>query len=452
MSAPQTSLLDLWEETLAELHNRAPRASLETWLKNILPLSLEADVVSLGVPSQFAREWLENGYTEVIEEALTNVADREMRVRFVVHEPLREAQGPARLEGEGGEEKEQVFQSNPLNRKYTFENFVVGQSNRFAHASALAVATDPGRKYNPLFIHGGVGLGKTHLMQAIGHYIRERKRDCHIVYVPGETFVYHVVASIRENKTDLFRKKYRSVEIWLVDDVQFIAAKERTEAEFFHTFNALYETHKQIVVTSDCPPKDLQLINDRLRSRFEWGLIADIGPPDFETRMAILQKKLEHQQVSIPNEVLEYIANLIQCNIRVLEGALLKVLAHASLNEGKRTAAEAAEALRDYAEAGTPFRITIERVMEHVCQHFGVEPAQLTGSRRSKNVVLPRQTAMYLCRELTDHSLPDIGRAFERDHSTVIHAHGRIRDMMNEDPLFARMVEDLIRKIQHENP
>jgi len=427
---------------------------VETWLKNIVPLTLEGEEMVLGVPSEFARDWLERGYTEVIEEAIAGVLGREVRVRFSVHAAaqMEERPRPAEVVEQAEAEPDLGFYSIPLNRKYTFENFVVGDSNRFAQAAALAVATNPGRKYNPLFVHGGVGLGKTHLMQAIGHYARERHTQNQVVYVPGETFVYHVVSSIRENKTDLFRKKYRSVDIWLVDDVQFIAAKERTEAEFFHTFNALYETHKQIVITSDCPPRDLQLVNDRLRSRFEWGLIVDIGPPDLETRVAILQKKLESHGTSLPYEVLHHIAALVPANIRVLEGALLKVLAVASMTDSPLTLEAAQEALRDYVQAGTPFRITLEQVMKAVCEQFGVSLDEMTGRTRSKQLVVPRQIAMYISREMTDHSLPDIGRAFKRDHSTVIHAHAKVRDLLQEDPVFAKMIEELMEKIQHAHP
>ena len=458
MSASQSDLEQIWGDVLADLHTQAPKASMETWLKNIVPLSLGEEEVVLGVPSEFARDWLERGYTEVMEEAVAGVLGREVRVRFVVHPAaaMREAPSASRAPSAQApaqqEDDDLGFGSIPLNRKYTFENFVVGDSNRFAQAAALAVATNPGRKYNPLFVHGGVGLGKTHLMQAIGHYARERDPSSRTVYVPGETFVYHVVSSIRENKTDLFRKKYRSVDIWLVDDVQFIAAKERTESEFFHTFNALYETHKQIVITSDCPPRDLQLINDRLRSRFEWGLIVDIGPPDLETRVAILQKKMELHGTTIPYEVLHYIASLIPSNIRVLEGALLKVLAVASLLDRPVTLEDTQEALKDYIAAGMPFRITIDRVAKIVCDHFGVSLEELKGRTRSRNLVVPRQIAMYLCREMTDHSLPDIGKAFNRDHSTVIHAHAKVGDLVQEDPVFARVMEELMDKIQHGTP
>jgi chromosomal replication initiator protein len=454
VSASHSEIADIWGEVLADLHTQTPRASVETWLKNIVPLSMDGDEVVLGVPSEFARDWLERGYSEVVEEAVGGVLGREVRVRFTVHPAAQTPEPAPQAVAAPSEEGEPAlgFYSIPLNRKYTFENFVVGDSNRFAQAAGLAVATNPGRKYNPLFVHGGVGLGKTHLMQAIGHYVRERQSNSQVVYVPGETFVYHVVSSIRENKTDLFRKKYRSVDIWLVDDVQFIAAKERTEAEFFHTFNALYETHKQIVITSDCPPRDLQLINDRLRSRFEWGLIVDVGAPDLETRVAILQKKLEPQGTPLPYEVLHYIATLIPSNIRVLEGALLKVLAVASLLDRPVTLEDTQEALKDYTQAGAPFRITLERVMQAVCEHFGVSLDEVQSRIRSKNLVVPRQIAMYICREMTDHSLPDIGRYFKRDHSTVIHGHGKVRDLLDEDPVFAKMIEELMERIQHGHP
>lgn len=457
MGNSSAELERFWATVLEDLHTRTPKRTLETWLKNISPVAIEDRTVVLAVPNEFAKEWLENAYYEVIQESLSNVMDQDVIVQFVVHrrpEPPEElSQGPTeplqQVEGASRSELDIGFYLMPLNKRYTFANFVVGNSNRFAQAASLAVATNPGRKYNPLFLHGGVGLGKTHLMQAIGHYVRDKSPENIVAYVPGETFVFHVVSSIRENETELFRKRYRNVDIWLVDDVQYIASKERTEAEFFHTFNALFQTNKQIVITSDCPPKELQLINDRLRSRFESGLIVDIAAPDMETRIAILQKRLEEQETTLPYEVLSYLANLIHSNIRVLEGALMKLLAHASLTGEKITLPVATQLLADYATGGGPFRITIERIMRIVCEHFGISHEDMVGRSRNKPVVIPRQIAMYLCRELTESSLPEIGKAFGgRDHSTVIHAHAKIKEMVHEDPATAALLQDLAEKAQ----
>ena len=473
MSHTEPQLERIWQEALEGLRARAPRPTLETWLKSIVPLKAEGEEVVLGVPHEFAKDWLEANYQEVIQESLSNVMDQDVRVKFVVDVLAAQTVGP---EPEPVTDEESVgrthwgagFDSIPLNRKYTFEEFVVGDSNRFAQAAALAVATNPGSKYNPLFIHGGVGLGKTHLMQAIGHRCRQRHGGKQVVYVPGETFVYHVVSSIREDKTDMFRRKYRNVDIWLVDDVQSIAGKERTEAEFFHTFNALYETNKQIVITSDCPPKELELISDRLKSRFEWGLIADIRPPDTETRIAILERKMmswlggsgawggvkgekDAEAPGVPYEVLSFIADLIQNNVRVLEGALQKVMAYASLYSQKVTMERAKEILKDYSTAEGPFRITLEMIQQKVCEHFGIELEEIVGKGRTKEVVVPRQVGMYLCREMTDLTLPEIGKGFGgRDHSTVIHSYRKTKEMMEEDTSFRNLVEQLAEKLQPE--
>jgi chromosomal replication initiator protein len=471
VNSPETDLKQIWEEALEDLRGRAPRPTLETWLKSIVPVEMQGEEVVLGVPHEFAKDWLEGGYQEVIQESVSNVMDKDVKIKFVVHAlagRASEEKAEAQTSGEREDKKMDWgvgFGAIPLNRKYTFEDFVVGDSNRFAQAAALAVATNPGSKYNPLFIHGGVGLGKTHLMQAIGHRSRQRHPGREVVYVPGETFVYHVVSSIREDKTDLFRKKYRNVDIWLVDDVQSIAGKERTEAEFFHTFNALYETNKQIVITSDCPPKELELISERLKSRFEWGLIADIRPPDTETRIAILERKMfgwlegggpwvaagdgNGEMLKIPYEVLSYIADLIQTNVRVLEGALQKVMAFTSLYGQKVTLEKAKEILKDYSTEDGPFRITLEMIQQKVCERFGVPLEEIVGKGRSKTVVVPRQVGMYLCRELTDLTLPEIGKGFGgRDHSTVIHSYRKTNEMMEENSTFRKLVEELAESLQ----
>jgi len=441
---------DIWQRTLDVLQMEMSRPTFENWLKNIKPLSLEQNVFTIGVPNEFVRDWLERRYAGLIRETVKRIVDRDVTVRFVVTsseapQPRAEKRTlPRRTSVSIADE----FEFLPLNPKYTFENFVVGSCNRFAHAAALAVAKGD-TKYNPLFIYGGVGLGKTHLMQAIGHYVQRNRPDVRVAYISGETFVQHVVMAIREDKTAALRRKYRSMDIWLVDDIQFIAGKERTEVEFFHTFNALRETGKQIVMSSDRPPKDLRLIDDRLKSRFEAGLVADLKPPDLETRIAILQKKAEMEGESVPDEVITYIAERVKTNIRVLEGALTRVLAYSSLTGMPVTLELAKECLRDYSLGDEEKKITIEDIQRVVCEHFGITLGELVGKRRSKDVVIPRQVGIFLARELTDASLPEIGQKFGgRDHATVLHAYTKIKEQLNKDKELATVVNDLRARLE----
>jgi len=347
-------------------------------------------------------------------------------------------------------QEEAALATTPMNRKYSFENFVVGKSNQFAQAAALAVANKPGHSYNPLFLYGGVGLGKTHLMQAIGHHVLSARHDLRVQYISGDTFTFHVVSSIRDDRFSAFRKKYREVDLWLVDDIQFIAAKERTESEFFQVFNTLYETGRQVVITSDRPPKELQIMDDRLRSRFEWGLIADIKPPDFETRMAIVARKAQAERGDVPEEVLRYIASVVKSNIRVLEGALIKVLAAASLTGAQIDLKLAAEQLRDHSLDVHQQPLSISRVQQLVADHFGLSVPELTAATRTHEIVHARQIAMYLCRELLRASFPSIARAFGgKDHSTVIHACTKIRGQMNDNAIQA-LINELGAKLRSE--
>jgi chromosomal replication initiator protein len=330
-----------------------------------------------------------------------------------------------------------AFPSQPLNPKYTFESFVVGTCNQFAHAAALQVAKAPGTTYSVLFLHSKVGLGKTHLMQAIGHYTREHHPDYQVVYISAEQFVNHLINSIRDNRTESFRNHYRSVDIWLVDDIQFIAAIEghASKEEFFHTFNALYETGKQIVIASDCPPRHLQIINERLRSRLQQGIVADLRPPDIDTRLAILEKKAQTDGVPISREVLMRLAQRIESNVRILEGALMNVCAYASLNKVELTPDLADEIIRDYATGSTVSRVTIEEIGSHVATHFSLALDELKSARRSAAINRARQIAIFLCRELTDHSLHSIGQFFGgRDHSTVIHALRKVTEAIEREP------------------
>ncbi len=336
-----------------------------------------------------------------------------------------------------------------LNPKYTFSTFVIGNSNRFAHAASLAVAEAPAKAYNPLFIYGGVGLGKTHLMHAIGHYILSQNKKAKVLYVTSEKFTNELINSIQTNKNVDFRNRYRNVDVLLIDDIQFIAGKESTQEEFFHTFNALHEANKQIIISSDRPPKEIPTLEDRLRSRFEWGLITDIQPPDLETRIAILKKKAELENLEVDDDVLEFIAKRIESNIRELEGALTRIMAYSSLTNSTLDVSIAEEALKDIISSRQPKKITPELIQKVVSNHYQLKMEDLKSRKRSRPIVYPRQIAMYLCREMTDLSLPKIGDLFGgRDHTTVIHACDKVATDIKEDLQMKRTINELIRQIR----
>ena len=434
MKKSHESTQQVWEETLRALGKKLSRPSFESSIKQVRPKAITETTCELLVATAFARDWLEKRGAKAIETALEQVLGRPVTVRFELAQMDLDLEGtpkkrPPRPAVRSRQSEE--LAGIPLNGKYTFDNFVVGGANRLAHAAAQAVASNPGKSYNPLFLYGGVGLGKTHLMQAVGHTARELHPGLRIEYISGDTFTYHVVSSIREDRFASFRRKYREVDLWLVDDIQFIAAKERTESEFFQVFNTLYETGRQIVITSDRPPKELQVMDDRLRSRFESGLIADIKPPDLETRVAILQRKATAEKSDVPDEVLQYIARMVKSNIRVLEGALISVLAAASLMQAPITLSLAAEQLRNHSIENTQQPLSIARVQQVVGEHFGLSVPELLAPKRTKNLVFPRQIAMYLCREILSSSFPAIARAFGgKDHTTVIYACGKVREEM----------------------
>ena len=333
----------------------------------------------------------------------------------------------------------------------TFDTFVIGPGNRFPHAASLAVAEAPAEAYNPLFIYGGVGLGKTHLMHAIGHHVLSNQPSAKVIYTSSEKFTNEFIKSIRDNETEAFREKYRNIDVLLIDDIQFIQNKEQTQEEFFHTFNELHQNNKQIVISSDRPPKEIAKLEDRLRSRFEWGLIVDITPPDYETRMAILQKKIEEENLDIPPEALNYIANQIQSNIRELEGALTRLLAYSKLQGKPITTELAAEALKDIIQAPKSKKITIQDIQKSLVNII-VYALRISVLKRTKSIAYPRQIAMYLSRELTDFSLPKIGEEFGgRDHTTVIHAHEKIANDIKADPTFKQEIENLEKKLEISN-
>ena len=338
--------------------------------------------------------------------------------------------------------------SSTLNPKYTFNSFVIGNSNRFAHAASLAVAEAPAKAYNPLFIYGGVGLGKTHLMHAIGHYILESNPNAKVVYVSSEKFTNELINAIKDDKNEEFRSKYRNVDVLLIDDIQFIAGKERTQEEFFHTFNALHDANKQIILSSDRPPKEIPTLEDRLRSRFEWGLIADIQVPDFETRMAILKKKADVENLNVANDVMGYIASKIKSNIRELEGALIRIIAYSSLTNREVSVDLATEALKDIISKKQGKHVTIDAIQDIVASYYNLRIEDLKSQRRTRSVAYPRQIAMYLSRKLTDMSLPKIGEEFGgRDHTTVIHAYEKISENLKTDDTLQHTVNNITKKL-----
>ncbi len=446
---------------LAYVRKNISEVEYHTWFAPVKNLGVQGGSLVLGVRNSFAQEWFRKHYLELLEDALRSLGAEHPQVSFQVLPAQQEAMllpsdpPPAvvtagtNISGRGQRETPPPAPENrkSLNPKYTFENFVVGPNNNLAHAAALAVAESPGKAYNPLFIYGDVGLGKTHLMHAVGHYIAERFPDKRIEYVSTESFTNELINAIRDDKTTQFRNRYRSVDLLLVDDIQFLAGKERTQEEFFHTFNALYENHKQIILSSDRPPKDIQTLEGRLRSRFEWGLITDIQSPEFETRVAILKMNAEHNRINIPQEVLELIARQVTSNIRELEGALMRVVAFASLNNVPFSRAVAAKAL---SNVFTPHEVKIEMmdVLRQVAVHYNMPPEVIRGSGRVREVVVPRQVAQYLIRDLTDHSLPEIGQFFGRDHSTVMHAINKVTEQLGKDPELTETVATLKRKMQ----
>ena len=425
-------IVSLWDKTLQLIKGELSPPSFNAFFKQIKPLKLHLNTLILLVPNDFTKGILEDRYLNLIESSVNQLSLKKYNVKFILNE--EEIKG---LGNQDNEEDEKTKKNYPnLNPKYTFDTFVIGNSNRFAHAACVAVAEAPARAYNPLFLYGGVGLGKTHLMHAIGHHIMDQKKDPKVVYVSSEKFTNELINSIKDDRNEEFRNKYRNVDVLLIDDIQFIAGKERTQEEFFHTFNSLHEANKQIIISSDRPPKEIPTLEDRLRSRFEMGLITDIQAPDFETRMAILRKKAQMENLDVPNEVTVYIAKNIKSNIRELEGALTRVVAYSSLTNRTISFELASEALKDIIITSKHEEITINRIKEKVSSVFGVKMEDFNSKKRTRSISYPRQIAMYLSRELTDLSLPKIGEEFGgRDHTTVIHAHDKItKDIeTNED-------------------
>ena len=442
------SVETVWEEALQYLQSRVPKQVYDTWF---LPVHLERidnSTAHIGVPNKFFGDWLGTHYGSVLAEAVSAArGGGDIAVVFGVSDKaVQAAEGPSPVGGSKAPVVAKPRRTVQLNPKYTFKNFVVGAGNQFAHAACMAVADQPGKAYNPLFIYGGVGLGKTHLLNAIGNHVAERT-DLRIAYLTTEQFTNEVINSIRYDKMPDLRKRYRHIDMLMIDDIQFLAGKERTQEEFFHTFNTLYEAHKQIVLSSDRFPKDMPDIEERLRSRFEWGLIADLQPPDVETRIAILRKKSDDEGVRLPEDVIQFLAMTMKSNIRELEGSLVRLGAYSSLTGQAITLDMAKNVLRDLIGDKKKI-VAMEDIQEAVCAQFHVKLAELKSRRRSKTLVHPRQIAMYLCRELTDASYPEIGRHFGgKDHTTIIHACRQVAKARETDATLHVTLENLKEQI-----
>ncbi len=437
---------ETWLKISEELKKTISPQSFETWIKPLKPLGLKDDLLTIEAPNKFFKDWLVEHYQEQIIKIANRLMGKKATLSFVMGQAEKPFIKPFfKKNGKAASSGLSVF----LNPRYTFEDFVVGPSNRFAHAATMAVAESPADAYNPLFIYGGVGLGKTHLMQAIGQHLLKNKPQIQTLYISSERFTNQLISAIQNRTTLSFRAKYRSVDVLLIDDIHFIAGKESTQEEFFHTFNALYDARKQIVISSDRPPKEIPKLEERLVSRFECGLITDVQPPDLETRIAILRKKAEKEVVGVPNDVTFFIANKIKSNIRELEGALIRVVAY-SLLMGKEISVDLAkEVLKEALLQEQEKRITIELIQKEVAGYFDIRLSDMTTKRRTKAVAHPRQIAMYLARNLTDFSLPKIGEAFGgRDHSTVLHACEKIQQALKTNPNTQSLLNHLITKIK----
>jgi chromosomal replication initiator protein len=436
----------LWSEVAARLRAALSDSAYRTWFGDATSVAISNGELVVAVPNNFTREWIESHFASLVRAAVSDVTDAGLSVRFRVDESLSK---PAPLPQV--EEPQQARETLPgLNAKYIFDLFVIGSSNRFAHAAALAVAEAPAQAYNPLFIYGGTGLGKTHLLQAIAHYVLEHTSPLTVRYITSETFMNDFINSLRDKRIEGFKQRYRNYDVLLIDDVQFFEHKERIQEEFFHTFNSLYESGSQIVMSSDRPPREIATLEARLRSRFEWGLITDIQPPDLETRIAILRKKVTTDRINVPDpQVLTFIAGRVSTNIRELEGALTRVVAFSSLTGRPMTVELAQDVLKDVFPQGGAQQVSIKSIQDAVCERFALSSTELCGDKRSQNIVYPRQVAMYLSRELTDSSLPKIGKEFGgRDHTTVIHATSKIARLIKEDPSVYTLVQELTARIR----
>jgi chromosomal replication initiator protein len=436
-----------WQAAADKLKIRLGDVVFETWILPLKPKICDEKQFTLEAPDSFFKDWVWEHYKSAIEQAVAETAGRELTLQLDVAAHRvpkpRPANTPENVPPERSGRDRLI-----LNLRYTFENFILGPSNKHAHAYSMAVAQAPGKIYNPLFIYGGAGLGKTHLMQAICHYIKNTFGNLKICYMPSEKFTNELIDAIQHKTTAAFRSKYRNLDVLVLDDIYFIAGKESTQEEFFHTFNALYDNHKQIIISSDRPPRDIANLQDRLVSRFGWGLTTDVQPPDFETRVAILKKKIEREPVEVADDVIFFIAQLIKTNIRELEGALIRIIAYALMEEKAITLDLAKEVLKDLLK-GPKKLVTVDFIQRCVVEEFGITIRDLNQKKRNKAIVLPRQIAMYLSRDLTDMSLPEIGAAFGgKDHTTVLHSYNKIKEGLEKNPELKEKVSRIIQVIQ----
>jgi chromosomal replication initiator protein len=446
-----TTVSTIWEQVLARIETKVNRHIFYTWFKPTSFVDYDGQTVRVRVPNALFRDWLTRHYAGVLDEALADIDRRGCTVSFETADPAAsnalapQAPAPEPPPVAALDTNEQDgAQPGGLAPRYSFDTFIVGPSNQFAHAACRAVAEAPSRSYNPLFIYGGVGLGKTHLMHAIGHYVINHQQSLKLTYISSERFMNEMINAVRYDRILDFRERYRSVDVLLVDDIQFIAGKEGTQNEFFHTFNALYDSQKQIVISSDCPPHEIPSLEERLRSRFEWGLIADIQPPDLETKVAILKRKAEAEGVPLPDTVAIFIAGKIKSNIRELEGSLIRLIAYASLTGREISLQLAQDVLRNVLQHDDR-AITIEIIQKHVSDYYQLKLAELKSRNNSKSVAMPRQIAMYLCKNLTNASLPEIGKSFGgKHHSTVIHSIRKVEDLRQRDGDFNSLINNFI--------
>ncbi|MCM8786769.1 MAG: chromosomal replication initiator protein DnaA [Candidatus Omnitrophica bacterium] len=440
---------NIWQECKEKLKNLLGETSFDTWIAPLRFKKIEENSLFLEVPDEFFKNWLENNYLPKIKAVLTEIYKNELNIQFIIN-PLLFKRPANKI----FKTIQKNFQNEPqdslkLNPRFNFQNFIIGASNRLAHAASLAVANAPGKTYNPLFIYGGVGLGKTHLMQAIAHYIIEKNPHAKVAYLSSEKFTNELIFSIQNRSTDKFREKYRNTDILLIDDIQFLAGKEASQEEFFHTFNVLYDYHKQIVISSDRAPKEIPKLEERLISRFSWGLVVDIQLPDFETRVAILKKKIENEPIKIDDDVINFIAKNITTNIRELEGALVRLIAYSLIENKQITLDLTKEILKDMVKE-IHKRITPDIILEKVENYFNVTKEDLKKNKRSKNLVLPRQIAMYLIRELTDMSLPEIGGIFgAKHHTTILYAHKKIKKDLTNNKKLDSIIDIILQEIKN---
>ena len=438
-------LKQIWEAALEHIKEGTSTVSFETWIQPIIPCGIDGNKIILQVESALFKEMIEKRHMPVIRTSIRLVTQKEYEIELLTTEEQKNG-GLKQLDLT---EKRKNMADRNLNPKYVFDSFVVGNSNRMAHAASLAVAEEPAHAYNPLYLYGNSGLGKTHLMHSIGHFVLDKNPDAKVLYVTSETFTNELINSIQNNKMEEFRQKYRKIDLLMIDDIQFIAKKESTQEEFFHTFNALYESSKQIVISSDRPPKELKPLEERLISRFEWGLTVDVQSPDYETRIAILRKKAERDHIIVPDDVMAYIVKNIASNIRELEGALTRIVAFAKLTNQDISIALAENSLKDIFSENAATPLTPDLIQQVVAEHYNIRVEDIQGSKKPKNIAFPRQVSMYLCRKLLDISLPKIGESFGgRDHTTVIHAISKIEKQMETDTALQKTLHQLEKEIK----